>query len=563
MTEATLRPGSNPLADSYLKAAAKEIEQTAVAVGVVGTRSWKLKQMAALVEPIGEALVGERPEVARLRGQLKRLVHNARVSVTDARQASAALNGLAGGVREARRLVGKGIGNAEPHVSSSGVELANVWGYTNSEARDAMRALERANKALEAVGLPTATGDFAELNPARVKGSDFVQYDADNDILVFDLGRSRSLAENAQSVLRVLGERLWRQEFRARDREPWGDGKRGLSAFSEAFAGLLSGRRLDEGIVARLTTTVGQMASRWPENGVMQASLEPDLIDRLLQEIVHPLGYISDRKTGPHVKAKMKPPLWKPIKGSWKALHVKEPDKERYVKIKSGLQEAVGNLEKHLGELAPGMSVQDHIDLAVKRKKAEGKRFKGFIRDLEEMSGYRVVGRVKAIESLLGKMTRKNDKGELKYKGKNADVFGDVTGTRITVDSVDQVYDAVQKIKKEAEKYGMTVKEPDDKIRNPQGGLKYRSVHLDVTDKDGRKKELQIRTVRQDMAANWGHDVYKPLTPQQRSVLAEHADELVEYGAAVSDHFFDLDNGKESEPPPCPKIAARFFGCLT
>jgi ppGpp synthetase/RelA/SpoT-type nucleotidyltranferase len=563
MTEATLRPGSNPLAASYLKAAAKEIEQTAVAVGVVGTRSWKLKQMAALVEPMVEALVGERPEVVKTRGRLKRLVHNARVSVTDARQASAALNGLADGVREVQRLVSKGVGNAEPMISASGVELANTWGYSASEARDALRALERANRALESVGLLTATGDFAELNPGRVKGAGFVEYDADSDMLVFDLGKSRSLAENTQNVLQALGERLWRQEFRSRDREPWGDGKRGLAAFSEAFAGMLSGRRLAEGMTARLSTTVGQMASRWPENGVVQASLEPDWIDRLLQEIVHPLGYVSDRKTGPYVKTRLKPPLWKPIKGSWKALHVKEPDKKRRAKIKSGLQDAIGNLEKHIDELAPGMSVQDHVNLAVKRKKAEGERFKGFVRDLEEMSGYRVTGRVKAIESLLGKLTRKDDKGKLKYKGKNADVFGDVTGTRITVNSVNEVYDAVQKIVKNAADKGMKVSIPDDKIKNPQGGLKYRSVHLDITDRDGRKKELQIRTVRQDMAANWGHDIYKPLTAEQRKTLAKHADELVEYGAAISDHYFDLDNGRESEPPPCPKVAARFFGCLT
>jgi len=262
VAEATVpKPGSDPLTDSYLKAVVKELEQTAVAVSVVGTTPRKLKDMAALTVPITDALVDARPEVVKARSVLKRAAHNARTSTVKARQASAALRALAKEVGDIQKMVSKGIGKTKSLVKIAGSEVVNTWGYTDSEMRDVLRALEKAAKAVMGAGLPTAAGGLAELNPNKVQGASFVQYDAPNDLFVFDLRKAGSA--NVENVLRALAERLWLQEFNKGDKETW-EGKKGVRGFSQAFADILTGKRVDKDTTARLQVTVGKLAANWP-----------------------------------------------------------------------------------------------------------------------------------------------------------------------------------------------------------------------------------------------------------------------------------------------------------
>jgi ppGpp synthetase/RelA/SpoT-type nucleotidyltranferase len=562
LTEAVPRPGNNPLADAYLKAAIKEIEQTAVAVSVVGTRTWKLKQMAGLVEPVADALVGERSEVAKVRSRLKRLAHNAQVSVTDARQASAALEELAKGLRDARRMLEKGLGGAEPVFGVADFQVLNSWGYSDSEVRDVKRVLERVYKHMQDIGLLTVSGGLAELNPGGVKGAVFVQYDPDSDMLVFDLGKARSVADDTEKVLQALAERLWKQEFRSGDRETWGEGKNGMVSFSGAFAGLLSGRRVDKEDAARLQVTAGKMAARWPEKKTVQASRELTCLDSLLQEVVHPLGHISQRKDGPWLKTSEKPPDWERVKGSMAAVREEDPETKKLREI-ADIKEAVKNIDEFVkaGRLAKGVSVGQHIKIAKAVRKAHQKRFDGFLDDLKKLTSKVVEGRVKDFHSILGKITRTDDQGRARFK--TANDFGDSTGARIVANSTKEVYDIVEKIKANSEKFGMKVIEEDDKIQRPQGEAKYRSYHLGIRDRDGNVKELQIRTVRQHMASNWSHDIYKPFNREQREAIRREKPQIVEYAAKVSDHFSNLDAGQKSTVPPCPKVVSRYFGCLT
>lgn len=558
LTEAVPKISSDPLTDSYLKAIAKEIEQTAVAVSVTGAASWKLKQMAALAEPVADALEGERPEVSKLRSTLKRLAHNVWTSPTGARKASAALRALAGGLRDARKVAAKGLGKADPFFKAAGFEVVNTWGYTSSEVRDVTRALEGASKVLTGVGLLTAAGGLVELNPAKVKGTAFVQYDPTADLFIFDAQRSGSA--NIENVLRALAERLWLQEFGKGDRETWGNGK-GQEGFSRAFAGQLLGQRLDSDVAARLQVTVGKLAARWPEAKGIRASRELSPLDRILQEIKYDIGTRRKRKTGVHVKI-ADPSKWRKVKGTF-AQDVVE-DAEAQAKKRKELASTIRRMARYVqqGLIAP-LGVGDHIRAAKEMRAKHAKRQQGFMRDLGRLAGprYKVTGRLKDLDSMLGKIAPPDAKN-VKYKAASA--LGDVTGTRIIAGSIGEVYDIIESIKGKGARYGIRIKNIDDKVRNPQGAVKYRSIHLDIVDKDGEVKELQIRTRRQDMAADWSHDQYKPYTREQVRALERHKNRIIDYAARVSDYFYSQDKGEEvGAAPPCPRVVSRYFGCIT
>lgn len=260
LEEATLKSTTRPLSDFYLKAVIKEIEQTTVAVSVMGTTSAKLKEMANLVVPIGDSLKGKRPEVDKTRKSLVRRIHNVVVSSTKPRQASKALRELSTEVKEVQNLLKKGTGDTESIIQVGGFEVVNTWGYTQAEIRPVRRILERASKALVKVGLPTVATGLVELNPEKVGGSLFVVYIPENDLLVFDLGQSGPA--DSEKIFAVLAERLWMQEFVKADKETWGNGK-GLPSFSKAFADKLVGQKMSGDVTARLQVTVGKLAANW------------------------------------------------------------------------------------------------------------------------------------------------------------------------------------------------------------------------------------------------------------------------------------------------------------
>jgi len=250
-----LRVTGDPLSARNIERVRVELEQTAVAVSVVGTSKQRIAQLIDLVEPIAEALVGARSEVNRLRGRLRRSMHNLRVSNLSQRHASEKMRALVGAVSYVGEAVKVGIGNAEPSFEVDGFFVINVWGYNESELRLTVSTLKRAAKELDAVGLAPAIS--VELSGG---GSKFATYLRDRDGLDLDPTRAASMGE----LFEAIGEGFWVRDFRSEDRETWG-GRLSVRKFTDAFGKALTGWKLDAETVARLQMTVGRFAADWPE----------------------------------------------------------------------------------------------------------------------------------------------------------------------------------------------------------------------------------------------------------------------------------------------------------
>lgn len=239
-----------PLDASNLKRVITELEQTAVAVSVMGTTTRKLKEMAALVEPIAGALVGMRPDVRRVRIDLHRRIHNAKVSSVKGSTAAIKIRDMVAGLRKVQGLLTKGLGDTGTVFKVGGFEVTNVWGYSKVELGSARNALGDASRQLARAGLSSLGEATVVLDPEEAVG--FIEYDPKRSLLVMDLRRPG----DAKNVYRALAARLWREELRGEAKETWG-GEQGLERFQTAFSDLMSGRRLDRDPRARLQVTVG------------------------------------------------------------------------------------------------------------------------------------------------------------------------------------------------------------------------------------------------------------------------------------------------------------------
>jgi ppGpp synthetase/RelA/SpoT-type nucleotidyltranferase len=123
-----------------------------------------------------------------------------------------------------------------------------------------------------------------------------------------------------------------------------------------------------------------------------------------------------------------------------------------------------------------------------------------------------VSGRVKKPDSAIAKIAR---------KPKYADVtkLQDVVAVRATYDDIQSVKEAMKVVR---EKYDII--DEDDYIGKPKFDG-YRSYHAIMKDKEtGIESELQIRTQRQDVFANWAHDLYKPPNDDLRNFVETHKD---------------------------------------
>jgi ppGpp synthetase/RelA/SpoT-type nucleotidyltranferase len=168
--------------------------------------------------------------------------------------------------------------------------------------------------------------------------------------------------------------------------------------------------------------------------------------------------------------------------------------------------------------------------------------------------GAKVKGRVKEVKSALGKLVRKP-----KYK--TADRLQDGTGMRVIAKDTKMLEQSIESLKKHYK-----VIESDDYVTTPlQGdkGLGYRSFHAIIEDDDGLQKEIQLRTPNQNMHADWCHDVYKPVTPEQDAAMKQHADTIAQYARDMGNFFHKIDSGtKPPPPPPCPEPVQKHFTCL-
>jgi ppGpp synthetase/RelA/SpoT-type nucleotidyltranferase len=167
--------------------------------------------------------------------------------------------------------------------------------------------------------------------------------------------------------------------------------------------------------------------------------------------------------------------------------------------------------------------------------------------------GARIDGRTKELESAVGKVARKPKYG-------TAAGLQDLTGTRVSVDTMPQVFDMVDKIRATHD-----IVEEDDYLRKANDG--YRSYHFVARDDEGLEFEIQVRTKHQTEWADWAHKVYKPeeQTAEQRALLASFEEVIQGYRLMMSAYYYSLDDPKVKpiEPPPCPEVIKMTFGCMT
>ena len=229
----------------------------------------------------------------------------------------------------------------------------------------------------------------------------------------------------------------------------------------------------------------------------------------------------------------------------------RQSDKQKaYLAKLAGSKEA---LQKAIDAGVLKGSVTQHLSMAEHLVGQHSKGLKPLLNDLTSMApeGAKVKGRVKTVESVLGKLVRKPKYGD-------ASKLQDLTGARVVVDSLSGVRDTVTKIR---DKY--TVVDEDNYIDTPQGD--YRSWHLIIQD-GATAKEIQVRTGNQNTFADWSHNVYKPRTPEQTAKVKAAQKTIDTYSKAMSAHFFSKDKGdRPPNPPapPCPPVVKEAVGCIS
>jgi hypothetical protein len=252
----------NELSRQNLRKVYRELDEVGVAIGVVGTRRQKLMELARMVVPITDALVGTRPEVKRVRDDLVRLTHNVRRAQTKARLASKAVAALAAQVKVAEKLVDKGLGDVpEAFNPIDGMSILNTWGCTEREARAFLRRLEDATSVLDKMGLMRGLGDTRVSLDPEGSPRDSMTYDLFNDMFIANPMYARA---RERGISDALGGRLWVKLFKQREVEVWGGASQAWDAFSEAFFDLIRGKGMKGRDAARMATSLGRIIG--PEN---------------------------------------------------------------------------------------------------------------------------------------------------------------------------------------------------------------------------------------------------------------------------------------------------------
>jgi len=283
----------------------------------------------------------------------------------------------------------------------------------------------------------------------------------------------------------------------------------------------------------------------WYSVGMRRLSEE---LSQAITEEALPIGTVRQWKSGEMIKTG--PNKWRRNTAGARKQIKKRQETAKLKSTIGAFKDAIASGEAG----SPGMTFKDHVREAKASIGVQSKRFDGLMGDLRSMApkGATVLGRVKKMESVLGKIIRKPKT----YKSP-ADLQ-DVTGTRIIANSIGEVQDTVNKIKKR-----FKVVDEDDYISKPQGD--YRSHHLIIEDDDGYQKEVQVRTRNQDTFANWSHDVYKPQTPDQEAAVRDNKDKVNAFSKGMSEFFYAQDMGKSPPPPPrpkCPPEIVKSLGCI-
>lgn len=277
------------------------------------------------------------------------------------------------------------------------------------------------------------------------------------------------------------------------------------------------------------------------------------LFDEWFSEESYPPGTIRKWRTGSVIKTRKGE--WVPYAPGSSHVTTKAPA-VGHADVEEDPMVAIDRLRQQ-GLLPADITAQQQAAIADEVLTAQEPQFPQTMESLRALvagEGGAILGRIKDPASALGKLVRK----PAQYK--TARDLKDGSGFRVICASITDLHTTVAAIKAQ---YETSPEDEEDYITRPKPKDGYRSYHLIIKDVDGHFKEVQVRTPNEDVWANWCHDVYKPQTLQQRSLLKKLADEITAYCKAMSDYYYAKDSGVPPPPPPtCLPAIAAVFGCL-
>jgi len=191
--------------------------------------------------------------------------------------------------------------------------------------------------------------------------------------------------------------------------------------------------------------------------------------------------------------------------------------------------------------------IQESVELREKAK-VSNKEMQSNLN--ENLEGVIISGRVKQIDSMVGKLARKPELyatvGDL----------NDVSGVRVMADNLEGVFKSLDYIKD-----NYNVVEEKNNIDVDRDG--YRSYHAIIDDGSGVLSEIQIRTKNEDVWANYVHDrIYKPKNNKLKNYVSENKDMVNSYVLGMSEYFHNIDRGDIDERPDCPQQIQIEMGCM-
>ena len=168
----------------------------------------------------------------------------------------------------------------------------------------------------------------------------------------------------------------------------------------------------------------------------------------------------------------------------------------------------------------------------------------------KNLEGVVISGRVKEIDSMVGKLARKPELyatvGDL----------NDVSGVRVMADDLTGVFKSLEYIKD-----NYNVVEEKNNIDVDRDG--YRSYHAIIDDGSGILSEIQIRTKNENTWANYVHDrIYKPTDKKLKKYVDKNKEMVTNYVLDMSEYFHNLDMGMFDERPDCPEKIEVVMGCM-
>ena len=227
-------------------------------------------------------------------------------------------------------------------------------------------------------------------------------------------------------------------------------------------------------------------------------------------------------------------------------------EKPTYKKQKSNID--VGYISKKVITKYPQLPkdfVDQQIHESIELRENAGMANKELQNNLNKnLEGVIISGRVKEIESMVGKLARQPENFNTV-----ADLH-DVSGVRVMADNLDGINSSLKYIKD-----NYNVVEEKDNVEDHRDG--YRGYHAIIEDESGVKSEIQIRTKTQDVWAKYVHErVYKPKNNKVKKYVNDNKETITSYIIGMSDYFHNSEKGVSIEKPDCPEELEIELGCM-